>query len=244
MIDMRSDSGEVQHDGFEYNWWHPEAGPLSWVRRRRWIRLMMRPAKRKDPKKLTDSLNPNTPITPAASLRTRYSVASSFPPSILDSLVEDDSSAEIKADEMWLSDDPELNWEKCRILMRTAGRDGRILELWRRWLADEPEPRDTKGKRRQWTEDEDPLPSEVVVELPPPPVPSPPPMENILPALRQHGDDILRSFVYPESRARFIQILRRVGVLPELNSNFGAGVPSTEVEFWSYLKDDSTVERK
>ncbi|KAF8350060.1 hypothetical protein F5887DRAFT_858528, partial [Amanita rubescens] len=48
MIDMRSDSGEVQYDGFEYNWffrrhhWRAEVGPLSaggWVRRRRWIRL-------------------------------------------------------------------------------------------------------------------------------------------------------------------------------------------------------------
>jgi hypothetical protein len=53
MIDMRSDSGEVQHDGFEYNWrfrqnnWNSEVGTLSiggWVRRRRWVRLMMRPA--------------------------------------------------------------------------------------------------------------------------------------------------------------------------------------------------------
>ncbi|KAG0708859.1 hypothetical protein DFH29DRAFT_345129 [Suillus ampliporus] len=53
MIDMRTDSGEVQYDGFEYNWffreknWHAEIGKLStgaWVRRRRWVRLMMRPA--------------------------------------------------------------------------------------------------------------------------------------------------------------------------------------------------------
>lgn len=51
---MRTDSGEVQHDGFEYNWmfrshhWHAKVGKLSaggWVRRRRWIRLMMRPGK-------------------------------------------------------------------------------------------------------------------------------------------------------------------------------------------------------
>lgn len=56
MVDMRSDSGEVQHDGFEYNWifrthhWHPQVGPLSaagWVRRRRWVRLMMRPGKKR-----------------------------------------------------------------------------------------------------------------------------------------------------------------------------------------------------
>ncbi|KAJ7783791.1 hypothetical protein DFH07DRAFT_789117 [Mycena maculata] len=241
MIDMRSDSGEVQHDGFEYNWtfrthkWHPESGPMSWVRRRRWIRLMMRPAKRKDHKKHADlSSNPNTPITPAASMRNRYSVASSFPPSVLDSFLEDDSLADARADEVWLSDNDEENWEKCRILMRAAGRDGRILELWRRWLGDEPDPRDKRGKRKQWTEDDDPPIDQVVSELPPPPArPPPPPVANILPALRKHGGDILHSFIFPESRARFIEMLERVGVLPELNSDFG----TTDVQFWSYLKD-------
>ncbi|KIK93743.1 hypothetical protein PAXRUDRAFT_144397, partial [Paxillus rubicundulus Ve08.2h10] len=56
MIDMRTDLGGVQHDGFEYNWlfckkhWHADSGKFgagAWVRRRRWVRLMMRPAKRK-----------------------------------------------------------------------------------------------------------------------------------------------------------------------------------------------------
>src|SRR6266511_997646 len=53
MIDMRSEStqGQVQHDGFEYNWvfrkhnWKAQVGPLNaggWVRRRRWVRLMVR----------------------------------------------------------------------------------------------------------------------------------------------------------------------------------------------------------
>ncbi|KAI0308199.1 hypothetical protein B0F90DRAFT_1680930 [Multifurca ochricompacta] len=52
MVDMRSE-GEVHYDGFEYNWffrrhkWRPEPGGFNaggWVRRRRWVRLMMRPA--------------------------------------------------------------------------------------------------------------------------------------------------------------------------------------------------------
>ncbi|KAJ7092731.1 hypothetical protein C8R44DRAFT_816387 [Mycena epipterygia] len=244
MIDMRSDSGEVQHDGFEYNWifrthkWHPEAGTMSWVRRRRWIRLMMRPAKPKNVKKLHDALStPNTPNTAPPSARNRYSVASSFPPSVLDSHVEEDSFFEVEVDEVWQSDDAEANWERCRVVMRRAGRDGRILELWRRWFADDPDPQDVKGKRKQWTEDDDPLPS---TELPPTAVPirhTPPPIANILPALRKHGDTILHSFIYPESRARFIQMLERVGVLAELNSDLAAGLSSSEVEFWSYLKD-------
>lgn len=32
-------------------------------------------------------------------------------------------------------------------------------------------------------------------------------------------------------------MLERVGVLAELNSDLAAGVSSSEVEFWSYLKD-------
>ncbi|KAJ7181664.1 hypothetical protein C8R43DRAFT_1055353 [Mycena crocata] len=240
MIDMRSDSGEVQHDGFEYNFifrthkWHPEAGAMSWVRRRRWIRLMMRPAKPKHPRK-ADSLTPNTPNTPAVSIaHNRYSIASSMPPSVFDSQMENGSFTDVEAEELWQSDDPEINWERCRLAMRRAGRDGRILELWRQWLGDEPKPEDKKGKRKQWTEDNDP-PS-TITEFASVPH-APPPITNILPALRGHGDAILHSFIYPESRARFIQMLERVGVLAELNSDLGVGVSSSEVQFWSYLKE-------
>ncbi|KAJ7038194.1 hypothetical protein C8F04DRAFT_1393095 [Mycena alexandri] len=264
MIDMRSDSGEVQHDGFEYNFmfrthkWHPEAGAMSWVRRRRWIRLMMRPAKSKDPTRLTNTSAANTPITPTASIiapggaRNRYSVASSVPPS---SVAEEDSFDEWTADEVWLSDNSDVNWERCHIAMRRAGRDGRILELWRRWLGDvPPEPQDRMGRRKQWTEDDDPPPGlEVPSESPVPDPYTPPPIANIVPVLRNKGDAILQSFIYPESRARFLQMLERAGVLGELNSDPGAINSSSEVDFWSYLNkwgerriiaEDSTVERK
>ncbi|KAF8581636.1 hypothetical protein K439DRAFT_1241115, partial [Ramaria rubella] len=52
LVDMRGD-GDVQHDGFEYNWffqrchWRARVGWLSaggYVRRRRWVRLMIRPS--------------------------------------------------------------------------------------------------------------------------------------------------------------------------------------------------------
>ncbi|KAJ7706178.1 hypothetical protein B0H17DRAFT_1036050 [Mycena rosella] len=261
MIDMRSDSGEVQHDGFEFNFmfrthkWHPEAGAISWVRRRRWIRLMMRPAKR-DPKKLKpddSSLTPNaTPITPAASTKNRYSMASSFPPSVLDSHAEGDSFFEVDVDEVWLSDDVDANWDRCRAAIRRAGRDGRILELWRRWFGDEPDPQDAKRMRKQWTEDDDVVPSDSLAALPQAAQHTSLPITNILPALRRHGDAILHSFIYPESRACFVQILERAGVLRELNADFGAGATSGNVEFWSYLSEvrgeeiipqDSTVKR-
>ncbi|KAJ7169895.1 hypothetical protein C8R46DRAFT_1090464 [Mycena filopes] len=231
MIDMRSDSGEVQHDGFEYNFmfrthkWHPEAGAMSW--------------------------GGNTPITPSPSIigvRNRYSVASSVPPSV----AEEDSFDGFGADDVWLSDNSDINWEQCRLVMRRAGRDGRILELWRRWLGDTPpESQDRLGRRKQWTEDDAlDAPSE-------PPIPvvayTPPPIANIAPALRRHGDAILHSFIYPESRARFLEMLERAGVLGELNSDLGAVQSSSEVEFWSYLNEggdhriiaeDSTVQRR
>lgn len=113
------------------------------------------------------------------------------PPSVLDSHVEEDSFFEVEVDEVWQSDDAEANWERCRVVMRRAGRDGRILELWRRWFADDPDPQDVKGKRKQWTEDDDPLPS---TELPPTAVPirhTPSPIANILPALRKHASNPL-----------------------------------------------------
>ncbi|KAJ6575119.1 hypothetical protein B0H19DRAFT_1127243 [Mycena capillaripes] len=252
MIDMRSDSGEVQHDGFEYNWmfrthkWHPEASAMSWVRRRRWIRLMMRPAISKDAKKRPDSFNPSTPITPAQSIlapdvtKNRYSMVSTLPPSVLESHAEGDSFVEINLDEVWQSDDFQDNWERCRAAMRSARTDGRILELWRRWLADEPPQAGAKGKRKQWTEDDDPPALEVPSESPVPVPRTPPPIANIRPALRRHGDAILHSFIYPESRARFIQMLERVGVLGELSAELGAGQSSSEVEFWSYLNEGET----
>ncbi|KAJ6509540.1 hypothetical protein C8R47DRAFT_1099078 [Mycena vitilis] len=248
MIDMRSDSGEVQHDGFEYNWvfrthkWHPEAGAMSWVRRRRWIRLMMRPA-RKATKKSPDSLSPDTPAQSIAPnvAGNRFSVASSLQPSVLESRADDGSFMDINVDEVWQSENFEDNWEQCRVAMRCAGRDGRILELWRRWLANELPEADTKGKRKQWTEDDDP-PGDVPTELP---VPahhtSPPPIANILPALRKHGDAILHSFIYPESRARFMQMLEGAGILGELNAELGGHVSSSEVQFWSYLNQGGST---
>ncbi|KAJ6610907.1 hypothetical protein B0H10DRAFT_2058532 [Mycena sp. CBHHK59/15] len=243
MVDMRSDSGEVQHDGFEYNWmfrthhWHAEVGAMSWVRRRRWVRLMMRPAKHKHPDEPGGSLSPNIPALSGwhEGVKHQYSITSSFPPSVVGSHLEEDPQFEVDVDEVWQAEDDEANWERCRLMMRRAGRDGRKLELWSRWLAEEPQESDSMGKRRQWTEDDELLPSETPAEIPPPS--NAPPIERILPALRKHGNTIMHSFVYPESRARFLQILERVGALAELNANLGCGMSGSEVEFWSYMKD-------
>jgi len=166
MIDMRSDTGEVQHDGFEYNWmfrrhhWRAHIGSFNaggWVRRRRWVRLMVCPAKQKSQEAEGSG----------ASIGSR----SSFPPSIHTQRTDTtDDWAQIVPDEVWLGD-PEADWKRCRSLMKGFGRDGRKLELWKLWLGFyHPEHKEKfidpneKGKKRekQWTEDEGPLPSEVV----------------------------------------------------------------------------------
>lgn len=116
MIDMRSNAGETQHDGFEYNcffrrrYWQAEVGPLSaggWVRRRRWIRLMMRPGKQPP-----DTLPHNTAASP------------------------------VDAVSVWRGETPDDCWNRCRALMKQLGTDGRKLEVWLSWM----EPLSTDGK--------------------------------------------------------------------------------------------------
>ncbi|KAK2461912.1 hypothetical protein APHAL10511_006375 [Amanita phalloides] len=121
MIDMRSDTGEIQHDGFEYNWffrkhhWRAEVGPLSaggWVRRRRWIRLMMRPAKHPPDDHIANALP---------------------------------SNGLINAANVWQGPTSEDNWSRCHAFMKRLDTDGRKLEVWLSWLR--PLSMDGKGKQ-------------------------------------------------------------------------------------------------
>ncbi|KAK0245693.1 hypothetical protein EDD85DRAFT_27527 [Armillaria nabsnona] len=122
MVDMQSDSGQVQYDGFEYNWmfrkkhWSAEVGGLKFVRRRRWIRLMKRPAKTV-PKKIDDD-NGTLGVPQSASM------VSNLPDELLEQC----------ADEIWLKDDLRARWAEYCKLMKAAGRDAKKLELWKRWL--------------------------------------------------------------------------------------------------------------
>ena len=147
MVDMRSE-GQVHYDGFEYNWffrshkWRPEPGAFSaggWVRRRRWVRLMMRPARSIE---LNDDVDGRNPAITLSS--TRYSVA------------PDDGALELEAAKaMSWSGEPD-NWERIHHLMVRWNRDGTRLELWREWLGVPPQTR----QRKVWSEDEDALSSE------------------------------------------------------------------------------------
>lgn len=258
MIDMRSDSGEVQHDGFEYNWmfrkhnWRAQVGFVSaggWVRRRRWVRLMLRPGRKVIG--CTDGISvPSSSSVKSGYLRQGQSTPSLFPPSVLTSITDVvDDWSEMDPSDVWIGDDPDANWQRCHKLMKKFGRDGRKLELWRLWFGFyHPEHKhkfletDEKGKRRdkQWTEDEGPLPSEALasdalsresVTIAP--------REAVIPVLRKYGQTLLHSFTYPESRVQFLKVLANADLLLELNATFG--VDSTNIEFWSYASSLEVV---
>ncbi len=51
------------------------------------------------------------------------------------------------------------------------------------------------------------------------------------------GSDILSLFVYPDSRAKFLFLLGRVGLLPEIRAGLGASDSVQILDFWSYTRD-------
>ena len=145
MVDMRSD-GEVQYDGFEYNWifrrhkWRPEPGAFGaggWVRRRRWIRLMMRPAHPTGTEQSDGGDGQNLHIT---SPLARYSIMS------------DSSALELETEKakatVWRGDLDD--WKRCHHLMARLNTDGTKLEYWREWLGVSPRTR----QRKVWSEDD------------------------------------------------------------------------------------------
>ena len=210
MIDMRGD-GQVQYDGFEYNWFFRKhkwnATSAAWVRRRRWIRLMIRPRRlHPGPKGQVSpsaSSNPSTWIpagqsqspAPSNGGRSRYSWRSgrpSLPPSVSSPLSVDSSVA---PSFIWQGDGVD-DWERCHDYLRSLTRDGRKLEVWKLWLGlggvvESKDARETVDganiNKKQWTEDEGFLPSQTIVKTPKAgDVSAVPPREWIVIAVREH----------------------------------------------------------
>jgi hypothetical protein len=243
MIDMRGE-GAVQYDGFEYNWafrskhWRAHVGTLSaggFVRRRRWVRLMVKPApKRRLPAQSSSSAK-NSPapswVDPPAGTHPANSVVSSSGGSVGLELVG----------EVWQGN-AEADWVRCRALMRRVGRDGRRLELWKTWLSAYLPPVGETKRPKQWTEDEGLMPSEMnyeeshgrtILEVN---------KGAIAAVVRAHGKDIMDAMVYPDSRAQFVDMIARAGLLPEMTSGLGisdANSIGDIVDFWSYNEDSS-----
>lgn len=77
--------------------------------------------------------------------------------------------ADTDAEAVWTGN-ADADWMRCRALMRRLGRDGRKLEQWKRWLGGYYCEHSHLGHlladgrvKKQWTEDEGPLPSQVAL---------------------------------------------------------------------------------
>jgi hypothetical protein len=212
---MRGD-GQVQYDGFEYNWFFRKhkwsATSAAWVRRRRWIRLMMRPAKRHlhpSPNghvSASPSPSPSIGIPAGHSQNTRPSPAmsngghsrhswrsgiQSHPPSVLP---PHSITSSIAPGFIWQGDEVD-DWERCHDYLRSLTRDGKKLEVWKLWLGlgDVVESKDVKENvdavniKKRWTEDEGLLPAQTLAKVPKTvDVGTIPPREWIVAAIREH----------------------------------------------------------
>lgn len=242
MVDMRGE-GEVHYDGFEYNWffrrykWRPEAGTLSaggWVRRRRWIRLMMRPALPTTVEQRGDGEGQH-PHTVSSTLA-RYSI------------VPEDSASEFETEKIMVWRGDLDDWKRCRHLMSRLNRDGTKLELWKEWLGVSP-----RTRQRVWTDDDYLTPSEDFGgPIARAPVLEGAQRESLVTAVREHVrpvfvhwynnadasqvEDLVQQFVYPESRVELFDILRAGGItlLRDAQSPF----EDFGVQFWSYTRGD------
>ncbi|KAJ8083997.1 hypothetical protein PM082_002764 [Marasmius tenuissimus] len=238
MIDMRSDSGEVQHDGFEYNWvfrkhqWRAQTGTLSsggYVRRRRWVRLMVRPGtKTREGEEMAESIASPTESPSAPSLRSSWverqlspgrGRRQSMPASVLSpgstSVVSGSAMSDQSVAEMWQGS-AEEDWNMCKYLLREAARDGAKLELWKRWLG--LETNDAKEPESSATS--------LLV----------PPIDYVRDILRVHGIEIVESFIFPESRARFIAFLEQADVYGDLQRGLDPSwslASDAGLAFWS-----------
>jgi len=196
MIDMRdSDSGIVQHDGFEYNWvfrrlkWRAQVGFLSaggWVRRRRWIRLMVRPSKNKPRADLGGSSS-------SSSSSSRANLLSHSPASSNLTSISHPHHATVAT--VWHGN--EDDWNRCRLLMLRYARDGHKLDLWQIWLGchhpssqvqftDDLLSDKSERVQKKLTGNDGPLPSQLLEADVSHWSIAPPPRDYLAPILRKH----------------------------------------------------------
>ncbi|QRW05073.1 integral peroxisomal membrane peroxin protein [Ceratobasidium sp. AG-Ba] len=251
MVDMRGD-GEVQQDGYEYNWyfrskgWRASIGSFNsggWVRRRRWVRLMMRPATK--PANTALSAYPNSANT---SISPSTSVDPTLPPSDNGDDREEETDTRI-----WRGD--ANDWTRVRGALREFRSDGRRLEAWERWLGLEERALLAHAAERlgigmlgskirldDWdvrhaldpaspVSKDSTTPGTIGIKS------APPPHDVLLPVLREHFQRILTTFIFPDSRAQFLELVRLAGFnesdVPAL-ANF-----DIHSDFWSLARSSS-----
>jgi hypothetical protein len=55
------------------------------------------------------------------------------------------------------------------------------------------------------------------------------------------GEAILHSFVFPDSRAQFADLVRSAGLAKELENCLGRAFSAADVDFWSYADNLDTL---
>ncbi|CAE6471683.1 unnamed protein product [Rhizoctonia solani] len=249
MVDMRGD-GEVQQDGYEYNWcfrskgWRASIGSFNaggWVRRRRWVRLMMRPANAGSPL-LPSTHEDGFTATPTSTLP--------LPTQPSTTTINESEKNEREDALIWRGDDGD--WLRVRDALKDFRSDGRRLEAWERWLALEEQAllahaterlgigvgNGIKLRMDDWDLRHaldpaspiscDTTPGTTYIKTPAPS------KDIVLPVLRENFQRILATFIFPDSRAQFLELLRLAGyneyLIPQL-STF-----DSHSDFWSLAR--------
>jgi len=224
MVDMRGD-GEVQHDGFEYNWafrskgWRPSVGNLNaggWVRRRRWIRLMMCPASDSSPHTASSSRSPSQHSPLSLESESPGIGPSTFSKLSTPHRLDWDIPEEAEPS-------PEYDWAALKHMIRSVdGSDGRKLAAWAVWLGldEPPRPKDKEGENgldssgRKESED-----SNIFVF-------GPLERNRLTPVLHDHTPEILRMFIHPSMRDAFLSMLNEVNISVPPASSSGSEPPT------------------
>ena len=268
---MQSD-GQVQYDGFEYNWFFRKhkwsATSAAWVRRRRWIRLMMRPATSHLPPStnghITSSTSPSL-NAPARAIQNQSLVISDGGPSRLSwksgiqSLPPSASSSRSATSSVapgfiWQGDGGD-DWERCHDYLRSLTRDGKKLEAWKLWLGlhdivegggEEENLGGVNITKKRWTEDEGLLPSQALVASPKvDDVSTTPPRDWIVAAIREHVSVSLRWNSVLSSPKMFPRWMKSCKPsctpTPELSSSMHLGRSETT---WAGMLKSSSVRTK
>ena len=153
---------------------------------------------------------------------------------------------------IWRGDD--RDWARCHGALRALGRDGRKLELWKYWI----DPNGKPASRRQviWTGEPSKLLNgsgtaqvyELIADAPFEVDITRAPVEFIRPVLEAHvgsplrvcalvdhtrvfqAKEIVSLFIFPDSRARFMDMLKDAGFLDCIPASASLG------DFWSRHK--------
>lgn len=190
---------------------------------------------------LTSPESGNTPMTPSSSgIPISQSTASTF----------ESELSEHEDTRIWRGDDHD--WNRVRDALRDFRSDGRRLEVWERWLGLEERALLAHATERlgigmghggkslvdDWDlrhaldpvspTSHDTTPGTALVREPAPS------KDIVLPVLRANFQRILTTFVFPDSRAQFLELVRLAGYnehsIPDLTSF------DSHSDFWSLAR--------